>query len=109
MVHRLAQEAQTRHPQVRFIGLTERKSPRRSPATPMAATTRQVRDQHRLGAESRLGHLDRLTAGRDPVGSPCGHAPERRPNSRSHPPAVCDPRPGSAHERIPGTRRQVGG
>ncbi len=66
MVHRLAQEAQTRHPQVRFIGLAEPE-----------VTTPQPGDQyggdHAAKYETSIGmtlkpawvKLDQLTAGRD--------------------------------------------
>ena len=111
MVHRLAREAQTRHPQVRFIGLTE-------PEVTTAAAWRrccrrprgQVRDEHRVGIESRLGPsgpLDRRT--RSGPGCVAGHTAEERPDARSDASAVCDPRPGPAFDRFQGTRREARG
>jgi len=67
MVHRLAAEAQKRHPQVRFIGLTEPEITTAEPGDPYGG-------DHAAKYETSIGlalkpewvHLERLTAGRDP-------------------------------------------
>jgi creatinine amidohydrolase len=68
MVHRLAQEAQERHPRVRFIGLTEPEV-----TTPQPADT--YGGDHAAKYETSIAmalhpewvQLERLTAGRDPT------------------------------------------
>lgn len=85
MVHRLAREAQGRHPHVRFIGLTEPE-----------VTTPQPGDayggDHAAKYETSLAlalnpdwvHLDRLTAGRDPSQTTLPTTPRR--NASTHDP-----------------------
>jgi creatinine amidohydrolase len=68
MAHRLAQEAQTRHPQVRFIGLTE-------PEITTPESGDAYGGDHAAKYETSIAlalnpdwvHLDSLTAGRDPA------------------------------------------
>jgi creatinine amidohydrolase len=68
MVHRLARDAQERHPRVRFIGLTEPEVTTAEPGDPASG-------DHAAKYETSLAqtlnrdwvHLDRLTAGRDPA------------------------------------------
>jgi creatinine amidohydrolase len=68
MVHRLAQEAQTRHPQVRFIGLTEPEVTTPQPGDAYAGDhAAKYETSIALALNPGWVRLDRLTAGRDPA------------------------------------------
>ncbi len=83
MAHRLAQEAQARHPKVRFLGLTEPEITTPQPGDRGAGRSRgQVRNEHRPGIESGLGADGRTY---------------RRTRSRAR--SRCRPRLGTAHPR----------
>lgn len=68
MVHRLAKEAQTRHPQVRFIGLTEPEVTTPQPGDAYGGDhAAKYETSIALALNPGWVHLDRLTAGRDPA------------------------------------------
>ncbi len=68
MVHRLAKEAQTRHPEVRFIGLTEPEVTTPQPGDAYGGDhAAKYETSIALALNPGWVHLDRLTAGRDPA------------------------------------------
>ena len=68
MVHRLAQEAQNRHPHVRFIGLTEPEITTPAPGDASGGDhAAKYETSIALALNPAWVHLDRLTAGRDPA------------------------------------------
>jgi len=68
MVRRLAQEAQGRHPQVRFIGLTEPEVTTAEPGDRAAGDhAAKYETSIALALNPNWVHLDHLTAGRDPA------------------------------------------
>ena len=68
MVHRLAREAQDRHPHVRFIGLTEPEVTTPQPGDPACGDhAAKYETSLALALNPDWVHLDRLTAGRDPT------------------------------------------
>jgi creatinine amidohydrolase/Fe(II)-dependent formamide hydrolase-like protein len=68
MVHRLAREAQSRHPQVRFLGLTEPEITTPLPGDSYGGDhAAKYETSIALALNPKWVHLDRLTAGRDPA------------------------------------------
>ena len=68
MVHRLATEAQSRHPRVRFIGLTEPEVTTPEPGDAYGGDhAAKYETSIALALRPEWVHLDRLTAGRDPA------------------------------------------
>ena len=85
MVHRLAREAQERHPRVRFIGLTEPEVTTPLPGDAYGgdhAATYETSIAFALNPE--WVRLDRLTAGREPAQTTLPSTP--RKNASTHDP-----------------------
>ena len=85
MVHRLAQEAQERHPRVRFIGLTEPEVTTPQPGDAYGGDhAAKYETSIALALNPDWVHLDRLTAGRDPAQVTLPATP--RKNASTHDP-----------------------
>jgi creatinine amidohydrolase len=86
MVHRLAQEAQKRHPQVRFIGLTEPEITTPQPGDAYGGDhAAKYETSIAWALNSNWVHLDQLTAGHDPARTTLPSTP--RQNAPTHDPA----------------------
>jgi creatinine amidohydrolase len=78
MAHRLAREAQTRHPQVRFIGLTEPEVTTRQPGDPGSGDhAAKYETSIALALNPAWVRLDSLTEGRDPAQVTLPSTPKR--------------------------------
>jgi creatinine amidohydrolase len=85
MVHRLAQEAQTRHPEVHFLGLTEPEITTPEPGDQYGGDhAAKYETSIALALNPNWVHLDHLTAGHDPAKATLPDTP--RKNASTHDP-----------------------